>query len=326
MRLLTSVNVPSPLLWKSCTYPVGRPRGPQFTGTPFQRQSGVLAGLAAASRASCRGSRRRTDRGGRRGRSRPTCSRSRSAPCILREPGLRGHVGERAVAVVVIQDVVAVAGDEEVVEAVVVVVADGDRRCPARARQAGLLGDVGEGAVAVVPVETIGRARAARPPAACRSARRRRASRRCRSRETPRRSRRPRRCSSWRRRRRRPLGCVRPASRATSVKRARNGRPDGLPRGCGLTPREEMPWANALRASRHGAASRASICRRVSILRAFIARAPVAVSGLAGRHVLRTCWTTARRASGSRRASRWRRRRARPAAACRWPRGSRPQW
>ena len=42
---LTSVNVPSPLLWNSWTEPVGSPRGPQFTGTPFQRQSAILAGL-----------------------------------------------------------------------------------------------------------------------------------------------------------------------------------------------------------------------------------------------------------------------------------------
>ena len=47
--LLTSVNVPSPLLWKSRANPVGRPRGPQFTGTPFQRQSGFSPGLGSFS-------------------------------------------------------------------------------------------------------------------------------------------------------------------------------------------------------------------------------------------------------------------------------------
>src|SRR6266853_965041 len=38
---------------------------------------------------------------------------------------------------------------------------------------------------------------------------------------------------------------VRPACFATSVKRARNGRPEGLPRGWAFTPREETPWPNA---------------------------------------------------------------------------------
>ena len=49
---------------------------------------------------------------------------------------------------------------------------------------------------------------------------------------------------------------------ATSVKRARNGRPEGLPRGCGLTPREEMPCPKAASAEH---ARSASIARRVII-------------------------------------------------------------
>ena len=81
------------------------------------------------------------------------------AHVVLQQARLRGHVGERAVAVVAIEHVLAVVGDEEIVEAVVVVVADGHRRGPARSRQPGLLGHVGEGAVAVVLVEAIGRAR-----------------------------------------------------------------------------------------------------------------------------------------------------------------------
>src|SRR3954471_14837561 len=40
-------------------------------------------------------------------------------------------------------------------------------------------------------------------------------------------------------------GWVSPACAATSVNCARNGRPDGLPRGCGLTPRDEIPWPKA---------------------------------------------------------------------------------
>src|ERR1700761_7999828 len=42
------------------------------------------------------------------------------------------------------------------------------------------------------------------------------------------------------------VGAVRPAAEATSVKWARNGSPEGFPRGCGFTPREAIPWANAM--------------------------------------------------------------------------------
>ena len=83
------------------------------------------------------------------------------AHVVLLQARLRGDVGERAVAVVVIEHVLAAAGDEQIVEAVVVVVADGDRRRPARARQARFRRHVGERAVAVVLVQAIGRARGA---------------------------------------------------------------------------------------------------------------------------------------------------------------------
>ena len=73
----------------------------------------------------------------------------------LQEPGLFCHVGEGAVAVVTVEAILAVAGDEEVVEAIVVVIADADTHGPARLAEAGFLGDVGEGAVAVVLVESI---------------------------------------------------------------------------------------------------------------------------------------------------------------------------
>ena len=120
----------------------------------------------------------------------PRAARS-VAHIVLLQARLRGHVGERAIAVVVIQHVLAVVGDEEIVEAVVVVVADGHRRRPARSRQARLRRHIGKGAVAVVLVETIGRTRR-RLRGACRSARTDRASRRCRNRSRPRRSPRPR--------------------------------------------------------------------------------------------------------------------------------------
>src|SRR5438094_359061 len=39
------------------------------------------------------------------------------------------------------------------------------------------------------------------------------------------------------------VGARRPAASATSVKRARNGMPDGLPRGEGFTTLVAVPWA-----------------------------------------------------------------------------------
>src|SRR5271169_422926 len=69
----------------------------------------------------------------------------------LEEAGTLGDVGEGAVAVVVIENVLAVVGDEEVVEAVVVVVADAAGLSPAGADvEAGTFGYIGEGAVAIV--------------------------------------------------------------------------------------------------------------------------------------------------------------------------------
>ena len=58
-----------------------------------------------------------------------------------------------------VEHVVAVVGDEQVVKAVVVVIAHGDGRRPARADEPGPLGHVGERAVAVVPIQAIRRPR-----------------------------------------------------------------------------------------------------------------------------------------------------------------------
>jgi hypothetical protein len=70
--------------------------------------------------------------------------------------GLGGNIGERAVVIVVVEDVFAEVGNEEIVEAVVVVVADADGLSPAGMNQASLYGDVGEGAVAIIFVQAIG--------------------------------------------------------------------------------------------------------------------------------------------------------------------------
>src|SRR6202795_4058476 len=63
------------------------------------------------------------------------------------------HVGERSIAVVVEQNVVAPEAAEEGVPAVVVVVADANAGLPAGARQSGFFGDVGKRAVAIIFVE-----------------------------------------------------------------------------------------------------------------------------------------------------------------------------
>ena len=73
----------------------------------------------------------------------------------LGEAGFRGDVGEGAVAVVAVEDVLAVVGDEEVVPAVVVDIADAAALTPSGVGQAGREGDVGKGAVAVVLEQSV---------------------------------------------------------------------------------------------------------------------------------------------------------------------------
>ena len=54
------------------------------------------------------------------------------------------HIFKLAVAQIVIERVAAVAGDVNILQAVVVVIGHGDAHAPALAREAGGLGDVGE--------------------------------------------------------------------------------------------------------------------------------------------------------------------------------------
>ena len=74
----------------------------------------------------------------------------------LDEAGLFRDVGERAVAVVVIERVLAPVGHKEVVETVVIVVPDANSLAPTRARETRLPGDVGKRAVAVVVIQMVG--------------------------------------------------------------------------------------------------------------------------------------------------------------------------
>src|SRR5207253_1784941 len=74
---------------------------------------------------------------------------------IAMEARLFGHIRKGPVAIVSVEYVLAVVGDEQVLESVVVVVADRDRRSPPGSQQSGLGGDVGEGAIAVVLIQAV---------------------------------------------------------------------------------------------------------------------------------------------------------------------------
>src|SRR5579864_1872171 len=73
----------------------------------------------------------------------------------LVESGFRRHIGEGAVAIVVVERVAVDASDENIFVAVVVVIADRNAGVVARAGQSGLCGDVGEVTLAVVFEEAV---------------------------------------------------------------------------------------------------------------------------------------------------------------------------
>ncbi len=83
------------------------------------------------------------------------------APTIsgMKKSGLLRDIGEGAVAIVVIEDVLAPVGQKQIVEAVVIVVADGNGGGPSVASEAGFFGDVDKGTVAIVFVEAVGGSR-----------------------------------------------------------------------------------------------------------------------------------------------------------------------
>ena len=71
------------------------------------------------------------------------------------QPGVLAHVGEGAVAVVAVEDGAAVGGDEQIGEAVVIVIAHGHAHAEGASGDAGFFCDVGEGAVAIVFVKRV---------------------------------------------------------------------------------------------------------------------------------------------------------------------------
>ena len=66
------------------------------------------------------------------------------------ETSFASHVGERAIAVVVEQDIMSPETAKQVIPAVVVIVADAHSGLPPGASQAGFLGDIGEGSVTII--------------------------------------------------------------------------------------------------------------------------------------------------------------------------------
>jgi hypothetical protein len=74
----------------------------------------------------------------------------------VKQAGFPGHIGEGAIAVVAIEAILAVIGEKEILEAVVVVVPNANALRPSDIDQARLDGDIRECAVAVVLVEAIG--------------------------------------------------------------------------------------------------------------------------------------------------------------------------
>src|SRR5947209_404906 len=73
-------------------------------------------------------------------------------PC---DPGLLRNIGERPVTVVVVKNVAAVLGNEQVGEPVVVVVSPHAAKAVCSARHPGLVSDVGEGTVPIVVVKSV---------------------------------------------------------------------------------------------------------------------------------------------------------------------------
>src|ERR1017187_2484832 len=71
----------------------------------------------------------------------------------VKQTGLPRHIGEGAIAVVVIQRVASVRRNKEIIKAVVIVIADSDCRGPFCAEQTGIFRHIEERSIAVVLVE-----------------------------------------------------------------------------------------------------------------------------------------------------------------------------
>src|ERR1700733_6644169 len=83
------------------------------------------------------------------------CATGIEAGFGIEQTGLLGHIGKSAVAAVVVEPILAEIGKKEILEAVVIVVADAKPIGPSRIPQAGLVGNVGECAIAIVVIEAV---------------------------------------------------------------------------------------------------------------------------------------------------------------------------
>src|SRR4029077_3108907 len=77
------------------------------------------------------------------------------ADARMEQAGLFGDICKGSVTVVPVQDILAPVGDEQVVEAIIIEIANSDCRGPSRAEQAGLFGHIGKGPVAIVLVHAV---------------------------------------------------------------------------------------------------------------------------------------------------------------------------
>src|SRR6267154_46294 len=82
------------------------------------------------------------------------------APVLRMAPktGGLGHIREGAIAVVAIQNILPKTGAENIVNAIVVIVADANAARPANRMQSRFFRNIGESAISVVLIETIARA------------------------------------------------------------------------------------------------------------------------------------------------------------------------
>src|SRR5947209_641219 len=77
------------------------------------------------------------------------------AALVVYQPRCFGHIRERAVAVISIQDIVSPICDEQIVKTIVVVIANAYRGCPSGEVQPGLFGDIGERSIAVIFIQPV---------------------------------------------------------------------------------------------------------------------------------------------------------------------------
>src|SRR3974390_2635587 len=82
-------------------------------------------------------------------------SSSPASRTLIQQPRLLCYVRESSVPIIAIQAILPEVGAEDIVEAIVVVVAHADAICPASGLQSRLFGDICERSVAIVFVQTI---------------------------------------------------------------------------------------------------------------------------------------------------------------------------